>query len=245
MSQPEDRSATNPGIAPHGSTAATGRPLADQPTEVVHRPEPGTDWQSRQETVVVGPPVGAGPAPAGPAPWLLDDDPADGRHADADDDRSATAPEYHDAPVRVRCADNLAGLLLLLAGIAAGVSLLLVWVNGGATGLDMVRDGFDDLADDPQGLLDRDTWQPLAVLFGGAALLVLGLLAFVPAKTHRFLGAVALLVSLVVAAAVLVPLADADWDLERWAVGAWFTAAVAVLGFLGALKALMTGPRHR
>ncbi|MGY5884805.1 hypothetical protein [Modestobacter lacusdianchii] len=245
MSQPEDRSATNPGNAPHGSTAATGRPFADQPTEVVHRPEPEADWQSRQETVVVGPPVGAGPAPAAPAPWLLDDGPATGRHADLDDDRAATAPEHCDAPVRVRRADDLAGLLLLLAGMTAGVSLLVVWVNGGATGLELVRDGFDDLVDDPQGLVDRDTWQPLAVVLGGAALFVLGLLAFVPAKTHRFLGAVALLVSLVVAAAVLVPLADANWDLERWAVGAWSTAAVAVLGFLGALKALMTGPRHR
>ncbi|WP_222194179.1 hypothetical protein [Modestobacter italicus] len=244
MSQPDNRSATGPGDAPHGSTASTGQPLADQPTEVVHRPEPEADWQSRQETVVVGPPVGSGAAPAAPAPWLLDDEAAGGRHADLDDERTTT-PEHRDAPVRVRCADNVAGLLLLLAGIAAGVSLLLVWVNGGDTGLDLVRDGFDDLADDPQGLVDRDTWQPLAVALGGAALFVLGLLVFVPAKTHRFFGALALLVSLVVAAAVLVPLADANWDLERWAVGAWFTAAVAVLGFLGALKALMTGPRHR
>jgi hypothetical protein len=48
-----------------------------------------------------------------------------------------------------------------------------------------------------------------------------------------------------VGAAVLVPLADADWDLQRWAVGGWFTAAVAGLGLLGALKALMTHPRRR
>ena len=52
----------------------------------------------------------------------------------------------------------------------------------------------------------------------------------------------ALLVSLVVAAAVLVPLADADWDVARWAVGCWFAVAVAALGFLGGLKALMTHP---
>ncbi|PZA20050.1 hypothetical protein DMO24_17505 [Modestobacter versicolor] len=160
------------------------------------------------------------------------------------DDGTSTQPDYRDAPVLVRRADTLAGLLLLLAGIAAGVSLLVVWVNGGGTGLDLVTDGIDDLGD-PQRLDDRDTWEPLAVVFGGAALFVLGLLAFVPAKSHRFLGVLALLVSLVVAAAVLVPLADANWDVQRWAVGGWFTVAVAGLGFLGALKALMTHPRLR
>ena len=75
-------------------------------------------------------------------------------------------------------------------------------------------------------------------------LFLLGLLMFVPARTHRFLGALALLVSLVVGAAVLVPLADADWDVDRWAVGGWFTVAVAALGVLGALKALMTNARR-
>ncbi|MFQ1001714.1 hypothetical protein [Modestobacter sp. SSW1-42] len=74
---------------------------------------------------------------------------------------------------------------------------------------------------------------------------MLGLLLFVPAKTHRLLGALALLVTLVVAAGVLVPLADANWDVAGWAVGAWFTAATGALGFLGALKALMTRPLSR
>jgi hypothetical protein len=143
----------------------------------------------------------------------------------------------------VRRPDSLAALLLLLAGIAAGVSLLVVWVHGGDDGLVLVADGLDDVGDVPR-LFESGGWEPLAVVFGGAALFVLALLAFVPAKTHRFLGALALLVSLVVAAAVLVPLADADWDLDRWAVGGWLSAAVAVLGLLGALKALMTNARR-
>jgi hypothetical protein len=257
MSEPDDRSRA--GDEPHGSTASTGspapgQPLADQPTEVVHRPEPDPDWSAREETTVLPPaaPEDAGRGAAATSWWRPDDGTRPvpvavhaPRHAAEQDDGTATQPQYRDGPVVVRRADTVAGLLLLLAGIAAGVSLLVVWVNGGATGLDLVRDGFDDLADDPQGLLDRDSWRPLAVVLGGAALFVLGLLLFVPARTHRFLGALALIVSLVVAAGVLVPLAEADWDLEAWAVGAWFAVAVGALGFLGAVKALMTHPLRR
>ena len=219
---------------PHGSTGYTGAPLpgqprTEQPTEVVP-PTP-----TREDTV------------AYPSPRPVDDqrseDPLDDI-AEWEADGTATEPDYRDAPVVVRRADTLAGLLLLLAGIAAGVSLLVVWVQGGATGLDLLRAGTDDL-DTPQRLVDTGRWEVPAVVFGGAVLFVLGLLAYVPAKTHRLLGALALLVSLVVAGGVLVPLADLDWDLQRWAVGSWLAAAVAALGFLGALKALSTSPRRR
>jgi hypothetical protein len=251
MSEPDGRY-----DAPHGSTAASGsalpgdqppgQPLAEQPTEVIRPvgPDPGYD------TLV-------GTAPVYPTPRTEDDAttdpglqlPFDDRRDDSpvgigewEDDGTATQPDYRDTPVVVRRADNLAGLLLLLAGIAAGVSLLLVWLHGGATGLNLVRNGVDDLGH-PQRLADRDTWEPLAVVLGGAALFLLGLLMYVPAKTHRFLGALALLATLVVAAGVLVPLANAHWDVQRWAVGAWFAVGVAGLGFLGAIKALMTGPK--
>ena len=48
---------------------------------------------------------------------------------------------------------------------------------------------------------------------------------------------------IVAAAGVLVPLYRADWDLGVFAVGFWFGIAVAVLGLLGSLKALLTGPK--
>jgi hypothetical protein len=239
MSEPDGRYDVS-----RGSTAVPGsrlpdQPPADQPTEVVQpfRGDPRYD---------TAPAVPGYPSPR-PVPVGESDDPLDDI-AEWEDDGTATQPahqDHRDTPVPVRRADDVAGLLLLLAGIAAGVSLLLVWVHGGATGLELVRDGLDDLDRGAQRMVDRDTWQPLAVVSGGVALFVLGLLVFVPARTHRFLGALALLVSLVVAAGVLVPLADRDWDVQRWAVGGWFTVAVGALGSLGALKALMTGPRLR
>ena len=221
----------------YGSSAAGGarapaESLADQPTEVVHTGGP----DPRYDTLV-------GPPPTSPAPRQRYDEPEDGSLFDDEwDDGTSTQPVYRDTPVVVRRAEDLAGLLLLLAGIAAGISLLVVWLNGGAaTGLDLVGDGLGDLDD---GTRLADSWPPLAVVLGGAALFLLGLLMFIPAKTHRFLGAIALLVGLGVAAGVLVPLADAGWDVERLAVGGWLTVATAGLGFLGALKALMTGPRR-
>jgi hypothetical protein len=242
MTQPDGRT----GSTAFPGTPLPGQPLAEQPT--------GT---------VAYPPVHEQAAPVQPAPSAFlarphdepDDEPSAVARQDTDpgltlpappvEDPTATRPDYRDAPVVVRRADDLAGLLLLLAGIAAGVSLLVVWVDGGATGLDLVRAGVDDLRTGPAEVVDRGSWHAPAVVLGGAVLFVLGLLLFAPAKTHRFLGALALLVTLVVAAGVLVPLADAGWDVEAWAVGAWFTVATGALGFLGALKALMTGPHSR
>jgi hypothetical protein len=158
-----------------------------------------------------------------------------------------TVPEYSTRPVRVRRPDSLASLLLLLAGMAAGISLLLRWLPGSdLTGWDLVRRGFDDLAEGGVAeLFDSGFWQPMAVVLGGAALFLLGLLVVLPARTHRFLGVLALLVSLVAGAGVLVPLADVGWDPDTIDTGFWFAVAVPVLGLLGALKALFTGPRWR
>jgi hypothetical protein len=43
---------------------------------------------------------------------------------------------------------------------------------------------------------------------------------------------------------VLVPLVDAGWDLGFFGPGFWCAIAVAVLGLLGSLKALLTGPKR-
>jgi hypothetical protein len=156
-----------------------------------------------------------------------------------------TAPEYSSRPMAFRRPDSLAGLLLLLAGVAAGISLLLRWLaDDDVTGLTLVQDGFGYVGDGVGEVVRNGYVQPLTIVLGGGALLVLGLLALVPARSHRFLGVLALAASLLVAAAVLVPLALAGWDLGFFGVGFWFAIAVAVLGLLGAAKALVTGPSY-
>lgn len=184
---------------------------------------PEDDWRN-QTTPGIGT-VGAAPPP-GPG------------------DAYGTAPNYSTQPVRVRRPDPLASLLLLLAGIAAGVSLLLTWLpHSKLTGLDLVRQGMRLLVHDFGKLFSTGLWQPLAIVLGGGVLFVLGLLMLIPARAHRFLGLLALLVTLCAGAGALVPLADAGWRLSRFGVGFWFACAVAVLGLLGSLKALFTGPR--
>lgn len=152
-----------------------------------------------------------------------------------------TAPAYSAEPVARRGPDSLGGLLLILAGIAAAVSLALDWLaDADDTGLDLVRAGFEDLDE----IVDNGLWQPLAVVLGGGVLLVLGILMWLPARSHRFLGLLGLLVSGLVVWAVVVPLADADWELDFFGPGFWCALAVAVLGVLGSVKALLTGRRY-
>ncbi len=152
-----------------------------------------------------------------------------------------TTPVYSAEPVAYRGPESLGGLLLILAGIAAGISLLLDWLaDDDATGLDLVRDGLDDV----WGSFSDGLWQPLAIVLGGGVLFVLGILLWLPMRTHRFFGLLALLVSLAVTAGVLVPLVDADWDLGVFGPGFWCGIAVAVLGLLGSLKAILTGPKY-
>jgi hypothetical protein len=142
--------------------------------------------------------------------------------------------------VAIRGPDSLGGLLLILAGVAAAVSLLLDWLKGhDVSGLGLVRKGFADLG----GAFGSGLWQPLAIVLGGGVLFLLGLLMWLPARSHRFLGVLALLVSLAVTAGVLVPLADAAWNLGFFRSGFWCAIAVAVLGLLGSLKALLTRPK--
>ena len=140
----------------------------------------------------------------------------------------------------MRRPDVVAGLLLVLAGVAAGISLLLRWLSDrDDRGMRLVRRGFEEMGN----LGATGFWQPLAVVLGGAALFLLGLLMLLPARTPRFLGLVALAVTALVAAGVLVPLAQDGWRFGGFAVGFWFAIAVGVLGLLGSLKALLTGRR--
>jgi hypothetical protein len=156
-----------------------------------------------------------------------------------------TAPKYTTTPIALRRPDAFAALMLVLAGVAAAVSLILRWVNGeDPTGLDLVRRGFELWGDSLGEVFSSGFWQPLTIVLGGGVLFLLGLLMFAPAKTHRFLGVIALLVSLAALAAVLVPLARADWNFGDFDLGFWFAIAVPVLGLLGSLKALLTGPKY-
>jgi hypothetical protein len=155
---------------------------------------------------------------------------------------TTAAPDYSSRPVAVRRPDVLAGLVLVLAGIAAGVSLLLKWLAGSEeTGWTLLREGVQDLG----GLFRTGLWQPLAIVVGGVLLLVVGLIVLVPARAHRTLGLVALLLTAAVAAGVLVPLEAAHWRLGVFDIGFFCAIGVAVLGLIGALKALLTGPRAR
>jgi hypothetical protein len=152
-----------------------------------------------------------------------------------------TAPPYSEEPVAFRHPETLGGLLLILAGIAAGVSLLLDWLDSeDISGLSLVRRGLDDLG----GVVGNGLWQPLVIVLGGGVLLLVGLAMWLPLRNHRFLGLLGLIVTGVVAAGVLVPLHQADWELAFFAIGFYFGIAVAVLGLLGSIKALLTGPKY-
>ena len=134
--------------------------------------------------------------------------------------------------------------MLILAGVAAAVSLLLPWVDReDPNGLDLVRRGFEIIGDSFGDVFSSGFWQPMTIVLGGGLLFILGLLMFVPAKTHRFLGVIALLISLAACAAVLVPLARSSWDFGAFDLGFWFAIAVPVFGLLGSLKAVLTGPK--
>src|SRR3954470_6628767 len=153
----------------------------------------------------------------------------------------ATTPPSSDRPMAIRGPESLGGLLLILAGLVAAVSLVLHWVDDSdASGWGLLRTGFDDLGE----AFSSGLWQPLVIVLGGGLLFLLGLALWLPARSHRLVGLVALLVSLAVTAAVLVPLIDARWKLNFFGPGFWCAIAVAVLGLLGSLKALLTRPRR-
>jgi hypothetical protein len=145
--------------------------------------------------------------------------------------------------VVVRHPDRVACALMILAGVAANVSLSLAWLaTGNVSGLSLVSRGIDLVGDDVAAVFRTGLWPPVTVVLGGGLLVLLGLALLVPARAHRVVGVLALFVSLVTAAAVLVLFAEAGWRLERFGVGTWFATAVPVLGVLGALKSMLTTP---
>ena len=148
------------------------------------------------------------------------------------------------ALVALRRADRLGGAALVLAGVAANVSLSLSWSPGeGPTGLSLVQRGVEELGFGAGEWALRGVWQPFAVVLSGGLLVLLGFLLLVPARAHRIVGVLALIVSLAAAAAVAVLMADGGWGPDQFGPGMWCAVAVPILGTLGALKAMLTAPQ--
>jgi hypothetical protein len=177
-----------------------------------------------------------------PDPTLLgfpaeypEDDAAPPTEASAD---VAPEPSLH----AVKRADPFAAGALVLAGVAANVSLLLSWGPGaGPTGLSLVQRGIDAVGSGVQAVQDV-VWQPSVVVLCGGLLVVLGLLLLVPARAHRLIGLLALVVALASAAAVALLIAETGLADDRFGPGMWCAVAVPVLGLLGSLKAMLTAP---
>ena len=147
--------------------------------------------------------------------------------------------------VTLHRADPVAGLALVCAGAAAGASLWLPWVRGDAeTGRSLVRRGLAVFGDGVDALgRSGGLWEPTTIVLGGILLLLLGVLLFLPSRTHRVVGVLALCVAIAVTAGVLSRVAQAGWSSAGFDRGMWCAAAVAGLGVLGALKAMLTVPR--
>jgi hypothetical protein len=152
-----------------------------------------------------------------------------------------------EAPIRLVTllrADPVAGMCLVLAGGAAVVSLWLPWRQGAEdTGRSLVLRGLRVAGAGTADVGRSGGWQPLAIVLGGGLLLLLGVLLFLPARTHRVAGVLALLLASGAAAGVLVEVAHAGWSSASFGTGMWFAIAVPALGLLGALKAMLTTPR--
>jgi len=132
----------------------------------------------------------------------------------------------------------------VLAGAAAVASLWVPWVEGEPdTGSSLVVRGLQAAGSGVVTLDRSELWQPLAIVLGGGLLLLLGVLLFLPSRTHRVVGVLSLIVASGATAGVLFRMADAGWSSARFDLGMWLAVAVAALGLLGALKAMLTLPR--
>jgi hypothetical protein len=221
-------------------TAGTETPPLDGPEARADGPVSGIPPPREDDPTILGFPAVADVDDGG------GDRAADGR--DTSTDRQAPPVEAGlDPPVRLvvlRRADPVAGIALVLAGVAAAASLWLPWRQGNAdTGLSLVWRGLRVAGSGMGQLGATGLWQPLVIVLGGGLLLLLGVLLFLPERTHRFVGVQALFVATGAAAAVLFQVAQAEWSAARFDRGMWCAVAVGVLGVLGALKAMLTAPR--
>jgi hypothetical protein len=143
--------------------------------------------------------------------------------------------------VALRRADRFGAGALVLAGVAANVSLSLSWSPGeGPSGIWLVQRGVEGLGWGAWTL--GSIWQPFVVVLCGGLLVLLGFLLLIPARAHRLVGVLALLVSLGAAAAVVLLLVDGGWGADTFGPGLWCAVAVPILGALGSLKAMLTAP---
>ena len=155
--------------------------------------------------------------------------------------RSAEPSDVDGGLYVLPAADAYAGSLLMVAGAAGGMSLFLPWMqHDRELGLALVERGVG--AAGVEQLLRSGLLLPLAVAVGGGVLFVLGLLAFRPARSHRLVGVLALLVALSVAAGIVVRVAVLGWGPLRTDPGILCAVVLAGAGALGALKAMLTPP---
>jgi hypothetical protein len=183
-----------------------------------------------------------------PDPTLLGF-PAEFADDDEDDEpEPPSAPAPAEAASRpglqvVRRADPIAAGALVLAGVAANVSLVLSWAPAaGPTGLSLVQRGVEAVGSGLDAVAGV-VWQPAIVVLCGGLLVLLGFLLLVPARAHRLIGLLALVVSMTAAAAVILLIVDTGLVDDRFGTGMWCAVAVPVLGLLGSLKAMLTAPR--
>jgi hypothetical protein len=212
---------------PHrsGSRAAGGRASRQAPPEPSEEPTI-LGFPAEVDTASTEIPVAAGVAEA----------PGDG---DAPD-----VPAQQEALTVLKRPDAVAAGTLVLAGVAANVSLLVSWSPGEEpTGLSLVQRGGAALDSGLTETVRGDVWAPLVIVLSGGLLVLLGFLLLVPARTHRLVGLLALVVSLAATAAVLFVVSDVDWQTDRFGPGTWCAVAVPVLGLVGSLKAMLTAPR--
>jgi RimJ/RimL family protein N-acetyltransferase len=235
----------------HSGRPSPSAPSEDPMTERLHQSRDSGREAARRRTprIRTGGRWRARTTPAESEPTILGfpaefADAADGAAEGSTDPAVPEALPADLALVVVRRADRFAAGALVLAGAAANVSLSLSWLpGGGLTGFSLVRHGVEGVGVGAGEWALTGLWQPLAVVLSGGLLVLLGFLLLVPARAHRFVGVLALAVTLVAATAIVLLMTDVGWGADRLGPGLWCAVAVPILGALGSLKAMLTAPQ--